>query len=335
MHKHTAALGILSLTLISGLAQTPPAPAPTDYAARVKSVENLKQHIAQRESRFEMLKQDVLALDARTEKQIDDIVKNLASLKDSEDSKTRVANIKEDVIEGLIRTVWIYRQKRVDLFETMRKDSNVPQEELAKTLKTFDERIDKRVTQVMELAKSFPGHKDVNKYESYGSSYSNGWYQENLRVSEEWKQNRRDNTSGKVTRRELLQELDKALARNQTRRAAIADGLEKRKLSDKERTLQYAELGRIDATLDKLKANRRELVLPDGSGATREIGGDEAHDAGQMLDDTRKDLARDFSDIMRKYSDLSTERTRIFDLKANLTAREEWLKQNPPPSPAK
>jgi hypothetical protein len=298
-------------------------------------VENLKQHIAQRESRFEMLKQDVLALDARTEKQIDDIVKNLASLKDSEDSKTRVANIKEDVIEGLIRTVWIYRQKRVDLFETMRKDSNVPQEELAKTLKTFDERIDKRVTQVMELAKSFPGHKDVNKYESYGSSYSNGWYQENLRVSEEWKQNRRDNTSGKVTRRELLQELDKALARNQTRRAAIADGLEKRKLSDKERTLQYAELGRIDATLDKLKASRRELVLPDGSSATREIGGDEAHDAGQMLDDTRKDLARDFSDIMRKYSDLSTERTRIFDLKANLTAREEWLKQNPPPSPAK
>jgi len=303
-----------------------------DYAARVKSVENLKQHIAQRESRFEMLKQDVLAMDARVEKQIDDIVKTLASLKDSEDSKTRVANIKDDVIEGLIRTVWIYRQKRVDVFETMRKDSNVPQEELAKTLKTFDERIDKRVTQVMELAKSFPGHQDVNKYESYGSSYSNGWYQENLRVSEEWKQNRRDNTSGKVARRELLQELDKALARNQTRRAAIADGLDKRKLSDKERTLQYAELGRIDATLDKLKANRRELVLPDGGGAVREIGGDEAHDAELMLDDARKDLARDFSDIMRKYSDLSTERTRIFDLKANLTAREEWLKQNPPPA---
>jgi len=62
----------------------------------------------------------------------------------------------------------------VDVFEQMRKDTNVPKEELEKTLKTFDERIGKRLTQVMELAKSFPGFKDTNKYESYGSSYSNG-----------------------------------------------------------------------------------------------------------------------------------------------------------------
>jgi hypothetical protein len=35
---------------------------------------------------------------------------------------------------------------------------------------------------------------------------------------------------------------------------------------------------------------------------------------------------------MRKYAALSTERTRLFDLKANLAAREEWLRQNPPPA---
>jgi hypothetical protein len=335
MHKHTTAFGIFSLTLVSALAQTPaPAkpPAVIDYAARIQSVANLKQHIAQREERFELLKKDLLALDARTETQIDGIVKKLASLKDSQDSKTRVANIKDDVIEALVRTISLYRQKRVDVFERMRKNSTVPKAELEKTLKAFDDRIGKRLEQVMELAKSFPGHEDVKKYESYGSSYYNGWYQENTRVSEEWKQNRRASTSGRVVRRDLLQELDKALATNRSRRASIADALANRKLSAKEKELQQEELGRLDALLDKLQTDRRELALPDGGGATREIGAGEAHDAELMLDDARKDLSRDFWDIMRKYADLEPERTRIFDLKANLAAREEWLKNNPPPT---
>jgi hypothetical protein len=331
MRKHTTAFGILSLSLVTGLAQTPPASPPIDYAARLQSVETLKEHIAERDARFELLKQDLLALDGRVEKQIDAIVKKLASLKDSNDSKTRVANIKEDVMQALVRTIWIYRQKRVDVFETMRKDSTVPKEELEKTLKTFDERIGKRIEQVMDLAKSFPGYQDVKKYESDGGSYYNGWYQENTRISEDWKQNRRANTAGRTARRDVLQELDKSIDRNKSRRASIADALANRKLSPKERTLQQEELGRIDAALDNLGSQRRELVLPSG-GATREIGNDEAHDAGRMLDDARRDLARDFWDIMRKYTELSGERVRIFGLKANLTAREEWLKNNPPPA---
>jgi hypothetical protein len=34
---------------------------------------------------------------------------------------------------------------------------------------------------------------------------------------------------------------------------------------------------------------------------------------------------------MRKYGDLEAERARIFALKSNLQAREEWLTKNPPP----
>lgn len=333
MRKHLAAVGIWSFSLVLGKAQAPaPAPPPIDYPARLQAVENLKQHIAQREARFDMLKEDLLALDARVEQQIERIVKDLASLKDSQDSKTKVAQIKGDVIEALVRNIWIYRQKRVDVFERMRKESTVPKEELEKTLKTFDERIGKRIDQVMALAKSFPGHQNVNKYESYGSSYANGWFQENTRVSDEWKQNRRATTAAKGARQDVLQELDKALDRNQARRASAADALAHRKLSAKERALQQEELGRLDAAIDNLKAQRRELVLP-GSGAGREIGRSEAHDAEQALDDVRRDLSRDFWDIMRKYNELTPERRRIFELKANLSAREEWLKINPPPPP--
>jgi len=317
----------LGLVPLICCAQTPPV---MDYAARVQSVENLKEHIAQRETRFESLRLDLRALDDRVEKQIDQIVKTLSSLKDSNDSKTRVAKVKEDVIQALGRTVAVYRTKRMDAYERMRKDPDAPKEMLEKEVSVFDERIGKRIAQVMQIASSFPGHKDVQKYESSGSSYWNGWSYENSRISDDWKQNRRDANSGEVVRRELLQAIERAVTTNQSRRAALADALANRKLSDSQRATQEEELGRVDATLDNLRTRRRELALPT-EGATREIGRDEAHDAEQLVDDERADLSRDMSDIMRKFADLDREGTRIHGLKENLKAREEWLKNNPPP----
>ena len=309
-------------------AQAPPA---IDYPARVQSVANLKQHIAEREARFESVRGDLRILDARVEEQIDHIVKTLATLKDSNESKTRVAHVKGDVIQALVRTIGVYRQKRMDVYERLRRDPNLPREQWEKALAAFDERIGRRFGQVMELARSFPGHQDVEKYVSDGgSSYWNGWYEESTRVNEDWKQNRRESNATDVVRRELLQGIDKALETSRSRRAAIADALAHRKLTGQDRTVQQEELGRIDAAIDNLRLRRRELALP-GDGASRELGRDEIHDAEQLLDDARADLARDIGDIMRKVDDLAREAERIHALKENLRAREQWLKDNPPP----
>jgi hypothetical protein len=329
MKQNLYCIALLSLTLLNASAQ--PAAAPIDYEARVKSVATLKEHIAAREERFAMLRKDLLAKDERLEKQVDSIIKRLAELTDSQDSRTKVANMKDHVIEGLIRNLWIFRQKRVDVFERMRRENIVPKEELEKTLAAFDAHINKRVSQVMEIAKSYPGHQDMNKYESYGTSYYNGYDHENVRISEDWKQNRRDNTSGRQARKEVLEALEKAIETNQSRRALILNNLGSKKITDKEKTLQQEELGRIDAAIDNLRNQRRELVMPEGGGG-KEVGGDEAHDIEQMLEDARGDLSRDFSDLMRLYNDLETERTRLYGLKNNLQAREEWLKNNPAPS---
>jgi hypothetical protein len=124
--------------------------------------------------------------------------------------------------------------------------------------------------------------------------------------------------------------MEKAIATNESRRAALADNLSNRKLSEQDRVVQGEELGRLDAKIDNLKSQLRELALPT-AGGTREVSNTEAHDATLLLDDTRADLARDFSEIMRKYGDLEAERARIFALKSNLQAREEWLTKNPPP----
>ena len=314
-----------------GFAVAETTPAPIDYEARIKSVATIKEHIAEREERFALLKKDLLDMDARLEKQVDAIIKRLAAVTDSNDSRTTVARMKDDVMDGLIRNIWVYRQKRVTVFERMRKENIVPKDELEKTLKTFDDHINKRISQVMELAKSFPGHQDLKKYESYGTSYYDGYQQEDVRISEDWKQNRRDNISGRQARKEILTRLETAIETNQNRRATILNTLANSKISEKEKALQQEELGRTEATIDNLKSQRSELVLPNAEGG-KEVGGGEAHDIKQMLDDARADLSRDFTDIMRKYNDLETERTRIYELKNNLQAREDWLKNNPPPN---
>lgn len=321
---------MLAAGLVPTLAvsQTPPV---IDYTARVESVASMKLHIAQRDERLDSLKTDLRALDGRVEKEIDQIVKTLSTLKDSNESKTRVANIKGDVMQALVRTIGVYRQKRMEAFERMRKDPNAPKEMLDREIAIFDERVGKRIQQVTDLARSQPGHVDIQKYESAGSSYWNGWSVENTRISEDWKQNRRDANSGEKIRRELLEELDKALDRNQSRRGSIANNLATGKQTEKSRATMEEELGRTDAIIDDLRQRRRELVLP-GEGASREIGRDEAHDGEAMLDDARADLARDAAEIMRKFADIDREGTKIFALKENLKAREEWLKNNPPPA---
>lgn len=228
-------------------------------------------------------------------------------------------------------SVAVYRQKRMAVYERLRKDPDAPKEQSERELKVFDERIGKRIEQIMTLARSLPGHVDVEKYESTGGdSYWNGWAGDNTRVSEEWKQNRRNANKGEVGRRELLQKIDKAMEENKSRRASIADSLAHRKLDEREIAVQQEELGRLDATLDFLRMQRRELALPSG-GASRAVGLDEAHDAEEMLDDARADLATDFGNIMRKFEELDAEGLRINAMKENLKAREQWLKDNPQP----
>lgn len=321
---------IAVMTLVAANAHAQSSATSIDYETRVKSVVTLKEHIAAREERFELLKKDLLAKDERLEKQVDAIIKRLSELTDSRDSRTKVANMKDHVIEGLVRNLWVFRQKRMAVFERMRRENIVPKEELEKTLAAFDARINKRVGQIMEVAKSYPGHQDLEKYETYGTSYYDGYEHENVRISEDWKQNRRDDVSGRQARKDVLAQLDKAIENQQNRRVIIQNNLASKKIDEKEKTLQQEELGRIDAAIDHLRNQRRDLVVPDG-GAGKEIGGDEAHEVEQMLEDARHDLSRDFADLMRLYSDLETERTRIYGLKNNLQAREEWLKNNPSP----
>jgi chromosome segregation ATPase len=303
--------------------QTAPA---IDLEARKASVANLESHIAQREARLEEIRQDVVTLDARIEKRLDELVKMLAQMTDSQDSKGKISQIKEDAIQGLRNAINLYVTKRKE----MRERARTGDETLLGDLEKFDQRIATRVAQIVELSKSFPAHEDVDKYEDgSGGGYWDGYYNEGSRISEEWKQSRRDATQSKKQREEVASAIREGVERLDQRRRSLKELLDNRNPTETARKLYIQELGQIDAQAAFLKQQLAEATLATG-GATQQPSLDEAVDIGHLLEDARKDLRADVTNLFRLYDEFARGRTYVNGLKENLAARKAWLEKNAP-----
>ena len=298
-----------------------------------------------RDQRLMEIVTEIRALDDRNEKRIDSIVNTLKNLKDSESSKTRINALKGEVIAGLKKSITIYQSKRRDIFERLRSDKSASMQALTGDLEKFDTRTQKRVDQILELAKSMPAREDVEKYESDSGQYWDGYYYETTRISDEWKQNRRQGVATEKSLREIREALEKSIATQESRSALTRGLLKERNLSDAERAIQEQELGRIDAMLANRRKELVELALPPTSSASdtddqstssgkttaNPAAKDNAEEMKNLLDDARADISADFWTILRKYGEAVKERDKVIALKANLEAREKWLAENAPP----
>jgi len=320
----------LLITLVSFSACLSAEPADTiiDLEARKASVVNLEAQIGQREARLAELGDEIVALDARIEKRVAELVSMLAGLRDSKDSRYKVSQIKHDAIERLHAGIEMYARKRAEMAEKVRKGDSSALGDLNK----IDQRNLTRVEQIVELTKSFPTHRDVEKYESAGSdSYWRGYYHENTRISEDWKQNRRDGNQSDKQRDDTTAELRKGIERMESLRRDLAGQLENKKLSEENRNLVVQELGQKDAVIERLRSQLQEVALGEGGGGTRQPSRDEAIDIEHLLQDSRKDLRDDVSRLFRLYDVFAAERAKSAALKENLEARKAWLEQNSPP----
>lgn len=194
---------------------------------------------------------------------------------------------------------------------------------VASDLSKFDERIFARVDQIAESTKSIPTHEDVEKYESDGGSYWNGNYYENSRISDGWRQNRRDTVQSDKLRGDTTKALSETIERLDQRRRSLNDLMANRELIESARSLYTSELGQIDAYDDRINGQFRDITTATGSGG-EEIGSNRAHDIGAILEDARKDLSR----LFRSYDQFVSGRSYLEGLKADLAARKEWLEKN-------
>jgi hypothetical protein len=300
-----------------------------DLEARRRSVATLKQHLAMREKRLAEVTAEIRQRGEATDKKIGDLVNMLSGIKDSQSSKRRVSEIKAEAIAGLKKMLEVYKRERNAIVQQLRGDGSVPTEELKGDMATIDALTEKRVAQILELVKSMPGGQDVAKYEQDSSYEANGVYYENSRVSEEWRQNRRDRVQTEKQRKEAQEALKKAIADLESRANTLKSQLAGGKLSDAERDIFEQELDHVTKLIDVRKGQLVEVTAPSTPG---EIGAskDEADDLREMLRDARRDIAEDFVRTVRLYHAAAGERQKIHEVKENLAAREKWLRENDP-----
>lgn len=320
-------IGILALSLAVGSSQeAAPSLTPDEMKA---SIANLEVHIAQREERRQKTLDDILDLDQRVEDGIDDLVDALAHTADSEESKTRVANVKEEAIAGLKKMIEFYRQKRGTVREELRTgETDIPAETLENDINIFDERIEKRVKQIVDLTASFTQEEEVEKYEvteSYAGWWGNNW--ENEEISDTWKQNRRDGHKTDVNRKEVMEALEKSLHDLSQRQIYLEEKLKTDTITDTERSLYETDVKRI-ANIMRTRQDELKLLNSADQPDTRKVGRDEAYDMGKLLEDTRSDLRSDFFMVFQRYDELNKLRAQIAAMNESLEARKAYLAEH-------
>jgi len=300
-----------------------------DIDARKRSVANLEQHIGDREQRLAAIAEDIIRLDSRVEGQIGKIVGRLKTIEDSTESQVRVAQTKENAIEGLRKTIDYYARKRDEIKEQLRKDTTASRETLQDEVAKFDARIDKRIGQIIDLSKSFTEHKELEKYETWTEEK---WDRSdtNYRISDEWRHNRKSFRHSEAQQREIGEALAKSVERLERRTADLEEKLKSTKLSPGMRQLLEEDLAH-NVALTKLRMQQlHESGSSAGRPETTPVDRDEAHGVELSLGDAAKDLREDFFAIFENYDKLNKEREQIAKLKASLEARKAWLKKNAP-----
>ena len=330
----TLPITITSLTLTMGLIHAQdakpsaePAKVPMTLEERKASIPSIEAHIKERRDRLEEIGADVLRLDDRLEGKVDNIVNKLSSLKDSESSRRRVSQIKMRTMESLVENAKKYQSKRAELIRELRKKNpSQPKDYVEGDLKIAEGRVEKRVSQVLQLSKSFSQEGDVEKYTGGGDRYYDGYggWHTNERVSDEWRQNNRDKSMNKKQRDAVKAALKKSVTRYESLANGVTQKLKSTEISAEYRSLLESEQSHYMQVLENRKSQLADFVLVDAP-STKAISQRAALDIEHALDDAVSDFQSDIRLIKQKYAEVKSERKRIQKLEVNLAARKKWL----------
>lgn len=280
----------------------------------------VQAQIRLRESRVAAKEELLRTTDARLEKGIAELVGLLQSANDSAESRTRVTLLKEQVAKSLAKSIGYYRQKRQETRAALeRPDLGYAPDDLRKGLAALDERIEKRIAQIIEITRSLAVHQEFEKYLVEYDDDERGWDRDHkhYRKSEEWSQNRRVTALTDQDRRQVEEALQKNLEeldrreRDLKSRLAAATGVTKDLLEEDLAAVQRQQGIRAEQA--------SELRVPTAASATS-VDLERARELQSLVKDMSDDLREDFFDIFRLYNELLVERRDLARLKGQVAA---------------
>ena len=282
--------------------------ADAQTAASPSSQAQWEAALRARELRAAKLRDEVNAVDSRIEGRIEALLEALRAISDSKDSRTKVARMKRDTIDRLQKTIAYYQQKRAAMQEELRRPTwQLSEEQKRKVIARFDERIEKRVAQIIAVQKSLPTEQDYDRYEVT----SVGWYGTTYEVSEDYRQNQRLTAHTNAQRDEVVAGLRASIAR-----------IEQQNRTLKAQNAPAEEIAKNDALIAERRRQLATALVPVET-PTRAIGSKEAADLDKALKTEIADLNRDFTTLFARYHALIQEVSAVNAARAGLAAAKD------------
>lgn len=293
--RHSAALLLLWHSSTAVYSQVPAAPAPVQGHSQAV----IKVRLAGQTQRAALLAREIRSADQRIEARFDDLLTTLRAVSDSKDSHTKVTRMKEETIASLQQAITYYQQKRAWLEEQMvRPTYNLTQTQKQLIGNEFEERIEKRVNQIVELYKTLPKHEDFERYKAVGHYRFGGVRYED---SEDYRQNLRLSSQTDTMRSKLVKDIQANIDRLEQ---------ENRTLADMATTAASPELGEVygdeqrknEQLRDHLKQDLATIISSPGVPG-RPISGQEAQALDKMIHHSIDDLQGEFTLLFSRYAE--------------------------------
>jgi hypothetical protein len=315
-----------------------------DKAAKIANgtriIAEMEQGVQLYEKRVQDLTDELLKMDASIEKKVDTLVSTLSGLKDTEDSKNRIERNKADLIAGLRKSIQFYAQRRrLKVDEASRAGANVSKEDLQKDIAYLEERINKRVDQIMKVTKSFTKHEDYDKYIHYqdNNDYYDG--QDHKEKNPKYEQNKRVTQVSDNAKEDLMADMQTSIQKLRQENILAQDKI-KMAGSKEEYDRLVADVEQKDKMIESLSAKLTEMATPYDAPATKPVGSQKAaFELEKLIKDSIAGIQQDFRNMLARKGQLDLERSRLHGTRMKLEYNQGVMKRlkgevAPPAAPA-
>ncbi len=259
--------------------------------------------IEKKEAEIKDMTDEILALDSKIEKEVGQIVQYLSSVKDSAGSHTKVAVIKEKAILALADSVQDYQSERAKrLNELSKRYPNLSRDILEKQIEITDERIDKRIEQIIGITSSLTQNQNVKKYDAYWtrqrSSGRRTKVKSGKKVSKEYKQDRSVTAKNNALKDKVIKGLKEEIASLEAKNVTLNTKIQT------ERSKEIKEQHKKEIEANKGTIEKRKEQVADAEAET-------AVSTTPLQYDEAKDLEGQISDLVLDIQDQEAKMKRL------------------------
>ncbi len=291
----------------------PKAPTPASGAPAVTQDHSvLKVRLAGQAQRASLLGSEIHNADQRIESRFEDLLTTLRAVSDSKDSHTKVTRMKEETIASLQKSITYYQQKRAWLEEQMvRPTFNLTQTQKQSISNEFEERIEKRVKQIVELYQSFPKHEEFERYKAAGHYLFGG-----VRYvdSEDYRENLRLTSQTETMRNKLIKDVQANIERLDQENRMLTDMAGG--ASNPELREVYGDEQRKNEDLRGVLKQDLDAIMSGPAVPGSPISGHEAQALDKIIKHSIDSLQGEFTLLFSRYADWLTAASAVNTLRA-------------------